>query len=79
MGNYERAAGSGRFVTQTELEKALGGMGGSNDSGVGSRLLGSLLTWLSDHTSDVFVVMTANDISALPPELTRSGRWTLGA
>ena len=59
-----------------ELEKGLSGSGGGgrNDSGVSTRLLGSLLTWLSDHTSEVFVVATSNDISQLPPELTRSER-----
>ena len=59
-----------------ELEKGLSGSGsgGRNDSGVSTRLLGSLLTWLSDHTSDVFVVATSNDISQLPPELIRSER-----
>ena len=60
-----------------ELEKALSGSnaGGKNDSGVSSRMLGSLLTWLSDHTSDVFVVATSNDVSQLPPELTRAERF----
>ncbi len=60
-----------------ELEKALSGSGGGgkNDSGVATRMLGSLLTWLSDHTSDIFVVATSNDISQLPPELTRAERF----
>lgn len=60
-----------------EVEKALAGTGGSGatDSGVGRRMLGSLLTWLADHTSDVFVIATANDISALPPELTAAHRF----
>ena len=61
-----------------ECEKALAGggtSGGQGDSGVSARLFGSLLTYLSDHTSDVFVVMTANDISKLPPELSRAERF----
>ncbi len=58
-----------------EVEKALGGSGGGNDSGVSSRLLGTLLTWLSDHRSDVFVVCTANDVSKLPPEFSRAERF----
>ena len=58
-----------------ELEKALSGVGGQGDSGVSTRLFGHLLTWLSDHTSDVFVVGTANDISKLPPEFTRAERF----
>ena len=39
-----------------EFEKALSGVGGTGDSGVATRLFGTLLTWLSDHTSDVFFV-----------------------
>ncbi|MBI1247729.1 AAA family ATPase [bacterium] len=60
-----------------ELEKALGGTSGSGqtDSGVGSRMLGTLLTWLADHESDVFVICTSNDVSKLPPELTRAERF----
>ena len=57
-----------------ELEKGLSGVGGSGDSGVSTRLFGTLLTWLSDHSSDVFFVGTANDISRLPPEFTRAER-----
>ena len=57
-----------------ELEKGLSGVGGSGDSGVSTRLFGTLLTWLADHTSDVFFVGTANDISRLPPEFTRAER-----
>jgi hypothetical protein len=58
-----------------EIEKALAGVGGNGDSGVSTRLFGTVLTWLSDHTSDVFVVATANDISKLPPEFSRAERW----
>lgn len=50
-------------------------MGGEQDSGVGSRMLGTLLTWLNDHTSDVFFVGTANDVSKLPDALTRAERF----
>ncbi len=57
-----------------ELEKALSGVGGNGDSGVSTRIFGTLLTWMADHESDVFVVATANDISKLPPELTRAER-----
>ena len=35
----------------------------------------ALLTWLNDKTSSVFVVATANDVTALPPELMRKGRF----
>lgn len=59
-----------------EIEKALGsGSGSHSDSGVSSRMLGTLLTWLNDHTSDVFVVCTANDVSKLPPEFSRAERF----
>jgi hypothetical protein len=59
-----------------EVEKALAGVTGSQgDSGVSSRLFGTLLTWLNDHTSDVFVVCTANDVSRLPPEFARAERF----
>jgi len=64
-------------VIADEIEKGLGGAGGTGqgDSGVSSRLFGSLLTWLNDHTSDVFFVATCNDISRLPPEFTRAERF----
>jgi hypothetical protein len=58
-----------------ELEKALSGVGSTGDSGVSSRMFGTLLTYLSDHDSDVFVVASANDISKLPPELSRAERF----
>jgi hypothetical protein len=58
-----------------EIEKALAGVGGSGDSGVATRLFGTLLTYLSDHESDVFVIATSNDISKLPPEFSRAERW----
>ncbi len=60
-----------------ECEKALSGVAssGQTDSGVSARLFGTLLTWLNDHTSDVFVVCTCNDISKLPPEFSRAERF----
>lgn len=58
-----------------ELEKALSGVGGQGDSGVSTRLFGTLLTWLSDHVSDVFFIGTCNDISRLPPEFSRAERF----
>lgn len=48
--------------------------GGGNDSGVSSRVLGTLLTWMQETKSQVFVVMTANRTAGLPPELLRKGR-----
>ena len=60
-----------------EVEKALSGVAssGQTDSGVSARLFGTMLTWLSDRTSDSFVVCTCNDISKLPPEYSRSERF----
>jgi SpoVK/Ycf46/Vps4 family AAA+-type ATPase len=60
-----------------EVEKALSGVAssGQTDSGVSARLFGTFLSWLSDHTSDVFVVTTSNDISKLPPEFSRAERF----
>ncbi len=59
-----------------EVEKALSGVSGcAGDGGVSSRLFGTVLTWLNDHTSDVFVVCTANDVSRLPPEFARAERF----
>jgi predicted kinase len=60
-----------------EIEKALGGVqsSGQTDSGVSARMFGTMLSWLSDHESDVFVVATSNDISKLPPEFSRAERW----
>jgi hypothetical protein len=58
-----------------EIEKALSGVGSQGDSGVSTRLFGHLLSWLSDHDSDVFFVGTSNDISKLPPEFTRAERF----
>jgi hypothetical protein len=60
-----------------EIEKALAGSQGSgaNDSGVMRGMFGTLLTWLNDHESDVFVVATCNDIGSLPPEFSRAERW----
>ena len=60
-----------------ELEKALSGAAGSgqSDSGVLSRLFGTLLSWMNDHTSNVYLVATCNDISKMPPELTRAERF----
>ena len=59
-----------------EIDKALAGAttSGGSDGGTSSRVFGTLLTWLSEKKSPVFVIATANDISKLPPELLRKGR-----
>ena len=55
-----------------EIEKGIST--GSDDSGISSRVLGTLLTWMAERKSQVFIVATSNDISQLPPELVRKGR-----
>ena len=56
-----------------EIEKGLAGRGG--ETGTTQRVLGNFLTWMAEKSSKVFVVATANDISSLPPELIRKGRF----
>lgn len=58
-----------------EIEKGLATDGGDSDGGVSRRVLGTILTWMAERTSRVFMVATANDISRLPPELMRKGRF----
>jgi ATP-dependent 26S proteasome regulatory subunit len=59
-----------------EIEKGIAGdSGGDSDGGVSRRVLGTLLTWMNDRASRVFLVATANDIAQLPPELLRKGRF----
>jgi hypothetical protein len=58
-----------------EVEKSLSGVGSSGDSGVSARLFGTLLTWMNDHESQVYLVATCNDISRLPPEFSRAERF----
>lgn len=58
-----------------EIDKAFAGFEGRGDSGTTSRVFGTFLTWLSEKKSPVFVVATANNIGALPPELLRRGRF----
>ena len=58
-----------------EIEKGLATDGGDSDGGVSRRVLGTLLTWLSERKARVFMVATANDITGLPPELLRKGRF----
>jgi SpoVK/Ycf46/Vps4 family AAA+-type ATPase len=59
-----------------EIEKGLAGSnGGGGDGGTSTRVFGTLLTWMQEKTSPVFVFATANNINALPPELLRKGRF----
>lgn len=58
-----------------EIEKGLSGVGHSGDGGVSTRMVGQFLFWLQECKKQVFVVATANDVSMLPSELLRRGRF----
>lgn len=58
-----------------EIEKSIGISDGSADGGLSRRLFGSFLTWMQEKSQEVFVIATANDISKIPPELLRKGRF----
>jgi len=58
-----------------EIEKGFTARSGDEDGGTSQRFLGTFLTWFQERQADVFVVATANDISTLPPELLRKGRF----
>lgn len=60
-----------------ELEKGFAGVGGSgvSDSGTTARVFATFLTWMQEKTKPVFLIATANDVSALPPEMLRKGRF----
>ncbi len=59
-----------------EIEKAFASASSSSaDGGLSKRMFGTLLAWMQDHRHPIFIIATANDISALPPELMRKGRF----
>lgn len=59
-----------------EIEKAFASAAAqSTDGGLSKRMFGALLTWMQEHEQPVFLIATANDIEALPPELLRKGRF----
>ncbi len=59
-----------------EIEKAFASASSSTaDGGLSQRMFGTLLSWMQDHREPIFMIATANDISALPPELMRKGRF----
>lgn len=80
-GNIRKALGLAEAVAPSilwidEIEKALAGATGpQGDGGVSSDALGAILSWMQEHTASVFVIATANDVAALPPELLRKGRF----
>jgi len=58
-----------------EIDKAFAGLDGRGDGGTTSRVFGTFINWLAEKRSPVFVVATANNIQALPPEMLRKGRF----
>lgn len=86
VGESERNIGYALDVAKTispcvlwidEIEKGLSGSqsSGRTDGGTSARVFGTFLTWMQEKKEPVFVVATANDISSLPPELLRKGRF----
>ena len=77
--NFRRAMETAERVAPVilwidELEKAFAS-GGTEDGGVSQRVLGTFLSWMQDRAGDVFIVATANDVSRLPAEFLRKGRF----
>lgn len=58
-----------------EIEKAFAGVGSDGENEVTTRLFGQFLTWMQEKENTVFIVATANDISHIPPEFMRKGRF----
>jgi SpoVK/Ycf46/Vps4 family AAA+-type ATPase len=58
-----------------EIEKGFTGTTSAGDSGTSARVFATFLTWMQEKTKPVFVIATANNISLLPPELLRKGRF----
>jgi SpoVK/Ycf46/Vps4 family AAA+-type ATPase len=58
-----------------EIDKAFSGIDSKGDAGTTSRVFGTFINWLAEKKSPVFVVATANNIQALPPEMLRKGRF----
>jgi hypothetical protein len=79
--NFRRATAQAEAMAPVvlwidEIEKGFASAGGSGaDGGLSVRVLGFLLTWMQEKAPGVFVVATANDVAALPPELLRKGRF----
>ena len=71
--HFGRGARALRVVARRDREGAV--QRGDGDSGTSRRVLGAFLTWLAEQRARVFIVATANDITALPPELVRKGRF----
>jgi AAA+ superfamily predicted ATPase len=63
------------WIDEVEKAFASAGSSGDADAGLSQRLLAALLTWMQDRESGVFLAATSNNISALPPEMLRKGRF----
>ena len=78
--NFKKAMATAERLAPTvlwidELEKAFSASGNAEDGGLSMRIFGTFLSWMQDRKGDVFVVATANDVSILPPEFLRKGRF----
>ena len=78
--NMRRAIATAEAVSPSilwvdEIEKGLSGTKSTSDSGTSARIFATFLTWMQEKSKPVFVIATANDISGLPPELLRKGRF----
>jgi hypothetical protein len=82
VGESERTIRQALSLTETiapaclwldEIEKS--GFGSEGDAGTSQRVFATFLTWMQEKTAPVFVIGTANDVSKLPPEFLRAGRW----
>ncbi|TVQ78279.1 MAG: AAA family ATPase [Bradymonadales bacterium] len=71
----ESVAPSILWIDEIEKGMAGGSSSGASDGGTGSRVFGTFLTWMQEKKKPVFVLATANDISGLPPEMLRKGRF----
>lgn len=58
-----------------EIEKAFSSTSSDQDGGVSTRIFGTFLSWMQERKGDVFIFATANDVSKLPPEFLRKGRF----
>lgn len=81
-GNIRKALDTAKAIAPCilwidEIEKGLSGVGSSDrtDGGTSARVFGTLLTWMQEKKEPVFVVATSNNISQMPPELLRKGRF----
>lgn len=78
--NFDRAMKTAEKMSPVvlwidEIEKAFSSGAGTADGGLSTRIFGTFLSWLQERRGDVFIVATANDVKALPPEFMRKGRF----